>query len=117
MYCINQVSGVSTIRAYGSEERFLRVSEQRVDANHRAFFWLWAANRWLSVRIDWVAAIVVFSAGMSVVFTNIPAGLAGLSMTYALQFTESLLVWIFSPVFIKVDCSTTCSNGNEYELR
>lgn len=70
----------------------MRVSDSRVDANHRAFFWLWASNRWLAFRIDLVAASVVFCAGVSVVFSNIPAGLAGLSMTYALQFTEALLV-------------------------
>lgn len=84
----------------------MRVSERKVDANHRAFFWLWAANRWLAFRIDLVAACVVFCAGISVVFSDIPAGLAGLSLTYALQFTEALLVshlyvpFIFSGLYV-----------------
>lgn len=38
-----------------------------------------------------VAACVVLCAGVSVVFSEISAGLAGLSLTYALQFTDALL--------------------------
>ena len=111
------MSGAATIRAYGGEDRFLNISETRIDANHRAFFWLWAANRWLAFRIDMIAAVVVFSAGMSAVFSDIPAGLAGLSMIYALQFTDSLLVSVsFLINNSVVGCSSPCANGNEHEL-
>ncbi|KAJ3089424.1 hypothetical protein HK102_006441, partial [Quaeritorhiza haematococci] len=85
------LTGVSTIRAYGVEKRFINQMEERVDHNHRAFFWLWVANRWLAFRIDVIAATVVFCAGMAVISGSIPAGLAGLSLTYALQFTDALL--------------------------
>ena len=69
----------------------------RVDQNHRAFFSLWVANRWLAIRIDALGAFVVCSAATAIfamrsLGLSVEAGAAGLCLTYALQFTDSLLV-------------------------
>jgi len=69
-----------------------------------AFFLLWVANRWLSMRIDLLGAFVVFFAGTAVVMSSgvggIDAGLAGLSLSYALTFTDALLVSSTLPLTI-----------------
>ncbi|KAF8533369.1 P-loop containing nucleoside triphosphate hydrolase protein [Trichophaea hybrida] len=89
------LSGISTIRAYGDERRFIRENLQKIDDHNRPFFYLWACNRWLGFRVDIAGALVAFFAGAFVVINvgKIDAGLAGLSLTYAITFTENVL-WV-----------------------
>lgn len=89
------LSGITTIRAYGDERRFIRDNMLRVNTHNRPFIYLWAANRWLSFRVDVVGDLVAFFAGAFVVMSigSIDAGSAGLSLSYALSFTENVL-WL-----------------------
>lgn len=89
------LSGVVTIRAYGDESRFLQENHNRVNTHNRPFIFLWATNRWLAFRIDIAGALVSFFTGLFVI-TNvgrIDAGAAGLSLSYAVTFTENVL-WL-----------------------
>ena len=89
------LSGIVTIRAYGDERRFMRDNQSRVDTYNRPFIYLWAANRWLALRVDFTGALVAFFAGVFVILRigTIDAGSAGLSLTYAVMFTENVL-WL-----------------------
>ena len=89
------LSGAVTIRAYGDERRFIRDNQNRVDTHNRPFIYLWAANRWLALRVDFAGALVAFFAGVFVILNidTIDAGSAGLSLTYAVMFTENVL-WL-----------------------
>ena len=89
------LSGIVTIRAYGDERRFVRDNQSRVDTHNRPFIYLWAANRWLALRVDFTGALVAFFAGVFVILSigTIDAGSAGLSLTYAVMFTENVL-WL-----------------------
>lgn len=87
--------GVSTIRAYGVETKFMNQNLTAIDNNNRPFFYMWVANRWLSWRIDLVGSLVMLFAGIFVILSigSIDAGLAGLSLSYAISFSENAL-WI-----------------------
>ncbi|KAJ3053869.1 hypothetical protein HK097_003202 [Rhizophlyctis rosea] len=87
------LAGCATIRAYGDEERFMIDNRKRIDANHRAFWYLWGSNRWLAFRIDFVAAVAVFCVGIALLVGDADAGWAGLSFSYAMEFTDALL-WV-----------------------
>jgi len=92
------LSGSVTIRAFGAENRFKAENLKRIDDANAPFFYLWVANRWLSLRVDIAGALVAFLAGFFIVFGSGPGGfmdaaLAGFSMTYALQFTHHVL-WV-----------------------
>lgn len=89
------LTGVATIRAYGVETRFMKQNLAAIDNNNRPFFYMWVANRWLSLRIDTVGSLVMLFAGVFVILSvgKIDAGLAGLSLSYAISFSESAL-WI-----------------------
>ncbi|KAI8919432.1 P-loop containing nucleoside triphosphate hydrolase protein [Powellomyces hirtus] len=92
------IVGAPTIRAYGADRRFMRESNARVDMNHRAFFYLWVSNRWLGVRVDFVGACVSFTAAVAILVSihwgkGMDPGAAGLSLSYALTFTDALL-WV-----------------------
>lgn len=89
------LTGVASIRAYGVESRFMKQNLSAIDENNRPFFYLWVANRWLAFRIDTVGSLVMFFSGVFVLLSigKIDAGLAGLSLSYAIAFSESAL-WI-----------------------
>ena len=89
------LSGVVTIRAYGDERRFVRDNHSQVNTHNRPFIYLWAANRWLALRVDFAGALVSFFAGLFVILSigKIDAGAAGLSLTYAVTFNENIL-WL-----------------------
>lgn len=70
-------------------------NEWRVDANLRAYFPSINANRWLAVRLEFLGSFIILSAaGFAIISVStgsgLSAGLVGLSMSYALQITQSL---------------------------
>ncbi|KAF2738556.1 multidrug resistance-associated protein 1 [Polyplosphaeria fusca] len=89
------LSGMSTIRAYNQQKRFELENEWRVDANLRAYFPSINANRWLAVRLEFLGSVIILAAaGFSIISvarkSGLSAGMVGLSMSYALQITQSL---------------------------
>ncbi|KAI2643619.1 multidrug resistance-associated protein [Xylaria nigripes] len=89
------LSGVTTIRAYGDERRFIRDNLARINKQSRPFIFLWAANRWLAFRTDLIGDLVAFFAGVFVILSigKIDPGSAGLSLSYAIGFSENIL-WL-----------------------
>ncbi|EXJ79949.1 hypothetical protein A1O3_08235 [Capronia epimyces CBS 606.96] len=89
------LGGVSTIRAYRQQMRFLLENEWRVDANLRAYFPSISANRWLAVRLEFIGSVIILAAAIFAIITvttggGLSAGMVGLAMSYALQITQSL---------------------------
>lgn len=88
------LSGMTTIRAYNDERRFVRDNLQKVNTHNRPFIFLWAANRWLALRVDAAGALVSFITGVFIILSvgRLDAGAAGLALTYAFSFNENV-VW------------------------
>jgi len=86
------VAGASVIRAYGLAERFVKESERRVDYNHQATFTAAVSNRWLAIRLEIVGNLIIFAAAILAVMgrDSLTPGLVGLSISYALQVTQTL---------------------------
>ncbi|XP_061182250.1 multidrug resistance-associated protein 1-like isoform X1 [Saccostrea echinata] len=86
------ISGVSTIRAYGQQSRFISDSERKVDENNQCYFPSIVSNRWLAVRLEFVGNCVVFFACLFAVLERdtLSGGIVGLSVTYALNVTQTL---------------------------
>ena len=89
------LTGVTTIRAYGDERRFVRDNLAKINKQLRPFIYLWAANRWLAFRTDLLGDLVAFFAGVFVIISlgHIDAGSAGISLSYAIGFAENIL-WL-----------------------
>ncbi|PSS02409.1 hypothetical protein BD289DRAFT_478793 [Coniella lustricola] len=89
------LSGVTTIRAYGDERRFVRENLNKINAQLRPFIYLWAANRWLAFRTDVLGDLVAFFAGVFVILSlgTIDPGSAGISLSYAIGFADNIL-WL-----------------------
>ncbi|XP_029813812.1 multidrug resistance-associated protein 1 isoform X2 [Manacus vitellinus] len=84
--------GVSIIRAFEEQKRFIKQNDMKVDENQKAYYPSIVANRWLAVRLEYVGNfIVLFAALFAVIARNkLSAGLVGLSVSYSLQITAYL---------------------------
>eukprot|EP00903_Cladosiphon_okamuranus_P016201 g14950.t2 len=84
------LDGLVTIRAFGTQHRFLRQFTERVDLNTRAYFaWVYTA-RWLGFRMDMVVTIVLIASCFFSVAVNdysdaVDAGLLGAALVYVNQ--------------------------------
>eukprot|EP00834_Sanchytrium_tribonematis_P003442 NODE_132_length_16614_cov_0.935392.p1 type:complete len:963 gc:universal NODE_132_length_16614_cov_0.935392:13581-16469(+) len=86
------INGLSTIRAYREQGRFSKLMDGYVDRNNRPAFSQLVAQRWLSLRLETIGAVLIFFAALFGVIgkDTIPAGVIALSLTYALSTTSSL---------------------------
>lgn len=85
------IQGVSTIRGYNLQQRFVEDSKNKVDTNLVYYFAGIASNRWLGFRLEFLGNFIVFAAAMfAVTSKDISGGLVGLSISYALQVTSAL---------------------------
>ncbi|KAG0225249.1 ATP-binding cassette transporter 1 [Mortierella sp. GBAus27b] len=89
------LGGISTIRAYRQQQRFIQGNEHRLDQNMRAYYPSIAGNRWLAFRLETLSSIIIFGAGFFAVISlsrnkAVDPGLVGLSLTYALSITQTL---------------------------
>jgi len=84
------ITGAITIRAFDQGGRFCRESEDRV-AHHLHFNYISdMTNRWLSIRVEILGNIIVFCAAVFAFYSrgSIGAGLAGLSISYAMSLID-----------------------------
>uniref|UniRef100_A0AAY4DHX2 ATP-binding cassette sub-family C member 10 n=1 Tax=Denticeps clupeoides TaxID=299321 RepID=A0AAY4DHX2_9TELE len=94
------LSGLGTIRASSSTERFQEENETRLEQNQRCVFVSNAAMQWLDIRLQMIGVTVV--TGISVIAViqhqvhSVDPGLVGLSLSYALSITNLLSGLIFS---------------------
>ncbi|XP_036328974.1 multidrug resistance-associated protein 1 isoform X2 [Rhagoletis pomonella] len=85
------ITGVTTIRAYMVQDRFIDESDNRVDKNQVCKYPSLIANRWLAIRLEMVGnLIILFAALFAVLGGQSNPGLVGLSVSYALQVTQTL---------------------------
>ncbi|XP_069066294.1 multidrug resistance-associated protein 1 isoform X1 [Pleurodeles waltl] len=84
--------GISVIRAFEEQKRFMQLSDLKVDENQKAYYPSIVANRWLAIRLEYVGNFIVLFAALFAVIArhSLSAGLVGLSVSYALQVTAYL---------------------------
>jgi len=85
------LNGVSTIRAFSQQRRFIRENEARLDENQRAYYVSISSNRWLAVRLEFVGALVVFFSALFAVISRetIPSSTAATPARGAWMHTVS----------------------------
>lgn len=73
---------------------FIRDSDNKVDFNQVCFLPSVIANRWLAVRLEMIGNLLIFFAALFAVLSrdseNVSPGMVGLSVSYALQITQTL---------------------------
>ncbi|ORZ26833.1 P-loop containing nucleoside triphosphate hydrolase protein [Catenaria anguillulae PL171] len=88
------LTGIVTIRAYGAESRFQSVNRACLDVNNRPQLIQVAVQRWLSIRLEFIAAMLCLILGVFGVMGvgDMSVALIGLCISYAMQ-TTMILTW------------------------
>jgi ATP-binding cassette subfamily C (CFTR/MRP) protein 1 len=86
------VVGVATIRAYGLEGRFSKSVRDAIDGMNGAYFLTFANQRWLSIRLDVIGNLLVFTVGILVVTSrfSINPSIGGLVLSYILSIVQMI---------------------------
>ncbi|KAL7419852.1 hypothetical protein Q5752_005768 [Cryptotrichosporon argae] len=94
------LSGLATIRAYGETARFIRENGYYMDLEDRAYLLTATNQRWLSVRLDFMGALLVFA--VAIMCANGGGGLSAseiaLCLTYMTSITQVLGMRIMNAV-------------------
>ena len=86
------VSGTSSIRAYGLQDYFTVGLKREVDQMNSAYYLTFSNQRWLSVRLDAIGNLLVFTTGILVVTSrfNVSPSIAGLVLSYILSIVQMI---------------------------
>ncbi|KAF1965754.1 multidrug resistance-associated protein 5 [Bimuria novae-zelandiae CBS 107.79] len=86
------VMGTSTIRAYGLQHQFSRSVRDAIDDMNSAYYLTFANQRWLSVRLDVIGILLVFTTGILVVTSrfSVNPSIAGLVLSYILTIVQMI---------------------------
>ncbi|XP_030646268.1 multidrug resistance-associated protein 1-like [Chanos chanos] len=89
------VQGVSVIRAFGEQPRFILEANSRVDHNQTSYFPRFVATRWLAVNLEFLGNLLVLAAAILSVMgrATLSPGIVGLAVSHSLQVT-GILSWI-----------------------
>ena len=91
------LDGIVTIRAYNAESALANRIKSMLDIQQNAYFLTCTAQCWLAVRLELVGTLIISSSCLCAVIEyyshgggEVFAGLAGLSISFALSVTQSL---------------------------
>lgn len=83
------LNGLTTIRAFGASDRFLKRNYLFIDKNNQAQYLVFLSQRWVQVRLDFINSVLVFLATIFAVAFSLNSGLSGILIAYALQITQT----------------------------
>ncbi|KAI8612387.1 P-loop containing nucleoside triphosphate hydrolase protein, partial [Chytriomyces sp. MP71] len=90
------ITGVSTIRAYREQYRFIARSDELIDTNNTPYYIQSTGARWLGVRLEFIGnVLILFTAVYGVLArATIDPAMIGLALSYVLQVTQLLSLCI-----------------------
>ncbi|CRK93047.1 CLUMA_CG006615, isoform A [Clunio marinus] len=90
------ILGLTTIRAYNQESRFMEMLFKRMEANNVAFVILNSSNRWLGIALDYLGAMIVFIAVQTALISSylLPNESSASLVALALQYTLLIPIYL-----------------------
>ncbi|KAH9476173.1 ABC-type transporter cicA [Psilocybe cubensis] len=84
------LTGLSTIRAYGEQNRSIKDAQHGLDMENRAFIMTIAMQRWLALRLEFFGNILVLGIGLfgAGLRTSVTPSKISVVMTYTLSVTQ-----------------------------
>ncbi|KAF6757182.1 ABC protein [Ephemerocybe angulata] len=84
------LTGLQTLRSYDQVERSIGETDRLLDLQNRASFLSATSQRWLSVRLDFCGAVLVFSVALCAILGvgSVSAAHIGLILTYTTTLTQ-----------------------------
>ncbi|XP_010972726.2 ATP-binding cassette sub-family C member 2 isoform X1 [Camelus dromedarius] len=86
------VSGLSVIRAFEHQQRFLKHNEMSIDTNQKCVFSWITSNRWLAVRLELIGNLIVFFSSLMMVIyrKTLDGDTVGFVLSNSLNITQTL---------------------------
>lgn len=89
------ITGVETIRAYGEQKRFIHEIRVKVDNLTKIQQTVQGANRWLSMRLQGIAALIVLASSLLILLSiyrgrGFSPSMVGFIMSYVFSSTSTL---------------------------
>ncbi|KAJ4011204.1 hypothetical protein NW766_007842 [Fusarium irregulare] len=84
------LAGIATIRAFRKTQTYLEQMHSNLNAWTMTTFYITLANRWMSFRMALITALFSITVGVVIIAKSIDAALAGLALSFILDFSESL---------------------------
>ncbi|KFZ13175.1 hypothetical protein V501_03838 [Pseudogymnoascus sp. VKM F-4519 (FW-2642)] len=86
------LSGTASIRAYGLQDRFVANIRTAIDEMNSAYYLTFSNQRWLSIRLDAIGNLLVFTTGILVITSrfNVNPSIGGLVLSYILAIVQIL---------------------------
>ncbi|GAA5962545.1 hypothetical protein JCM21900_003672 [Sporobolomyces salmonicolor] len=114
------LTGLSTIRAFGEQDRFLSGNEKFIDIENRAYLLTVVNQRWLSIRIDSMGALFVFIVAIVAVAarTSIPSSKTGLILSVAISMQQAITMMLRQTAEVENNMASVerlCHYSNELE--
>ncbi|PSN38190.1 hypothetical protein C0J52_15039, partial [Blattella germanica] len=83
------LGGLTTIRAFGHQQRFRNLLFKKADAHTNAFLIMNTSNRWLGVALDYLGGVIVLMSVVAALLTasfcpTVTSSLVGLAVNYTL---------------------------------
>lgn len=103
---------MATIRAYGETARFTKENTYYMDLENRAYFLTATNQRWLSVRLDFLGACLVFA--VAVMAANGGGGLSPSQIALCLTYMTTI-VQIFGMVCLASTDFAICADAVDDE--
>ena len=86
------IAGVTSIRAYKTDKRFINRMQHLIDENLVYFYPNFLSQRWLSIRVDFLGNSITLFACLFAILSRdtLSAGIVGVSVLYSLNIANSL---------------------------
>ncbi|CAG7558968.1 unnamed protein product [Fusarium equiseti] len=84
------LAGIATIRAFRKTQTYLEQMHSNLNAWTMTTFYIALANRLMSFRMALITSLFSITVGIVIVGRSIDAALAGLALSFILDFSESL---------------------------
>lgn len=86
------LSGVASIRAYGLKDRFVNDLRASIDNMNAAYYLTFSNQRWLSIRLDTIGNLLVFTTCILVVTSrfSVNPSIGGLVLSYIVSIVQML---------------------------
>ncbi|KAI8807295.1 P-loop containing nucleoside triphosphate hydrolase protein [Cladochytrium replicatum] len=79
------LTGMSTIRAYRSTERFIEVHQKYLDQSNAPTILRYLVDTWMELRGETFMAVIVLMTGIFGILTRINSSLLGLALSYTIS--------------------------------
>ncbi|KIJ64255.1 hypothetical protein HYDPIDRAFT_91004 [Hydnomerulius pinastri MD-312] len=84
------LEGIVTVRAFSAERRFIDDLHRKIDLTTKMWYNFWMTNRWLLLNFDFLGSLAILTTTLFALSGYVGAGTAGLCITSAMTFTNSV---------------------------